>query len=316
MHKKLIHIFILLVIALAACNSKDALTSATATPSDGYPVEGRPTVTPLPDSYPVDETTNEAGNNAATESEPAEPTSNAPTLTPPPPPPEPEVDTAAEPNATQPNSTNVVIEASDGLQIQGTYAYPGGVAPFPGVLLLHMLGSNRAIWSETGVMDALLRDGYAVLAVDMRGHGDTGGTPEWSLAEDDLLRAWDFFVSQPEVDAAKTAVIGASIGANMGLRTAVNQPIINTVVLLSPGLDYRGVTTEDAVTLYGQRPLFIVASSEDAYAADSSQKLIDLAQGKKQLQLYDGAGHGTAMFDHEPGLIELIIDWLRESVSG
>ncbi len=199
------------------------------------------------------------------------------------------------------------------MQIQGTYAYPGGVAPYPGVILLHMLGSNRAVWQQTGVADALLLNGYAVLSIDMRGHGDTGGDQDWLLAEDDLLRVWDFFVGQAEVDETKTAVIGASIGSNMALRTAVTQPAINTIVLLSPGLDYRGVTTDDQIPLYGNRPIFIVASSEDGYSADSSQQLHDLATGEKQFQLYDGAGHGTNMFASEPELTDLIIDWLRET---
>ena len=178
MHKKLRHIFIMLVILLTACNANDTPTSTTATPSDGYPVDssplatplppesypaaGRPTVTPLPDSYPVDETASDADHNSAVESSSAEPTSEAPTLTPPPPPPNPGVNTATEPNATQPYASDVIIEASDGLQIHGTYAYPGGVAPYPGVLLLHMLGSNRAIWQENGMINALLLHGYAV----------------------------------------------------------------------------------------------------------------------------------------------------------
>lgn len=326
MYKKLIHIFVILVILLTACNSNTPPATATPGPSDGYPVdnrllatavppdsypvEGRPTVTPRPDSYPVDETANDIDNSSAAESSPAEPATDAPTLTPPPPPPDSGVDTAAEPSATQPNSTDITIAASDGLQIQGTFAYPGGVAPYPGVMLLHMLGSNRNIWQETGMSDALLLNGYAVLTIDMRGHGDTGGTRDWDLAEDDLLRAWDFFVSQPEVDGAKTAVIGASIGANMGLKTAVNQPAINTTILLSPGLDYRGVTTDDQIPLYAERPIFIVASNEDSYAAASSQMLHDLALGDKQLQLYDGAGHGTTMFSNEPGLTDLLLDWL------
>jgi pimeloyl-ACP methyl ester carboxylesterase len=327
MHKKTIFIFIILLVFTTACNSNEPPTSATATPADAYPANeqppatplppdsypavGRPTITPIPEGYPADETTNEEDNNVS-EPESTEADANRPTLTPPPP--EPEVDTATEPNATQPNASNVTINANDGLEIQGTYAYPGGIAPYPGVMLLHMLGSNRAIWQETGVMDALLLNGYAVLAIDMRGHGDTGGSQDWALAEDDLLRVWDFFVNQPEVDGEKTAVIGASIGANMGLVTAVNQPAINTVILLSPGLDYRGVTTDDQIPLYGERPIFIAASSEDAYAADSSQQLHDLAQGQKQLQLYDGAGHGTTMFNHEPELTALILEWLKQNL--
>ena len=66
--------------------------------------------------------------------------------------------------------------------------------------------------------------------------------------------------------------------------------------LLEVALDYRGVTTDEQIELYGERPLLIVASEEDAYAADSSQTLADTAQGQVQLEMYNGAGHGTRMF--------------------
>lgn len=321
MFKKRFIIILLAAFLLAACNTTP--NSPTPDPTESYPVvTAGPLATLPPESYPAAETPDEPNSSADVESAPTE-TSTEPTLTPPPPP-EPEeapteaeapaVDTAVEPAANQPGMGTVAIEADDGLQIQATYAFPGGVAPYPGVILLHMLGSNRAIWQETGVMDALLLNGYAVMAVDMRGHGETGGEQDWALVPDDMQRVWDYFVSQPEVDAAKTAVIGASIGSNMALVTGTNEPAINTVVLLSPGLDYRGVTTDDQLAAYGARPIFIIASSEDSYAANSSQTLYDLAQGEKQLQLYDGAGHGTTMFNNEPELTELILAWLGEIV--
>lgn len=311
--------FIFILLLIAGCNSAQP---------DSYPVPApasEDTAPPaLNEAYPAEESSEETGSDTAA-SESASPTIPQPTLTPPPPP-EPEeppaeaeapaVDTAVEPSANQPGMGTVTIEAGDGLQIQATYAFPGGVAPYPGIILLHMLGSNRTIWEETGVMESLLLNGYAVLAVDMRGHGETGGEQDWELARDDMQRVWDYFVAQPETDETRTAVLGASIGANMSLITAVNHPAINTVILLSPGLDYRGVTTDDQIALYGDRPIFIVASNEDTYAAESSQQLHGLAQGEKQLQLYDGAGHGTTIFRNEPELINLILDWLREEVNG
>ncbi|MEZ4515914.1 MAG: alpha/beta fold hydrolase [Chloroflexota bacterium] len=215
-----------------------------------------------------------------------------------------------ETGAIEPGQESMPVEAADGLVIQSTLYLPGSATPAPGVMLLHMLGSNRAAWEQTGLVDTLLADGIAVLAVDMRGHGETGGTPDWTLAADDLSRIWSAFTERPEVDATQTAVVGASIGANMALTTAAGQPDIQTAVLLSPGLDYRGVTTEDQLAAYGDRPLFIVASSEDSYAASSSRTLAELGGASVQLEMFDGAGHGTAMFAREPGLNDLISEWL------
>jgi len=203
----------------------------------------------------------------------------------------------------------VVIEAADGLALVGTYAVPADASqPWPGVLLLHMLGSERTAWEAfTGDLTAA---GYAVLALDMRGHGETGGDLDWDLAQDDLLRAWGFLSGLPEVDENRTAVIGASIGANMALITGAAEPAIRTVVLLSPGLDYRGVVTEPAMAAYGARPILLAASEGDAYAAASSQTLVDQSTGVAELESYPGNAHGTSMFAANPDLAALIIDWL------
>jgi pimeloyl-ACP methyl ester carboxylesterase len=235
--------------------------------------------------------------------EPADPTPE-PTIVPP--------TMAPETAVSQPTTKNVTIEAADGLLLHATYSAPGGVPPFPGVILLHMLGSDRQVWQEVGLTEALLADGYAVLALDMRGHGESGSERDWDKADDDLLRVWDYFAGLEDVDEGRTAVIGASIGANMALRTGASQPAIKTVALLSPGLDYRRVTTDDAIVLYGSRPILIVASEEDQYAADSSRTLAEMAQGEVVLQLYNGAGHGTAMFGPQPDLTDLLLDWLNQ----
>ena len=234
-----------------------------------------------------------------------------PTNTPEPVPTETATSVSVEQESTPLSIEDITIEASDGLMIQATFWGVQHAPPQPGVILLHMLGSERSVWETTGFAEHLSDNGYAVLSVDMRGHGETGGSRDWDLTADDLQCVWAYFVGREEVEATRTAVIGASIGANMTLITGVNEPSIKTLVLLSPGLDYRGVTTDDKINAYGERPLLIVASEEDTYAATSSETLIDQAQGTAHLEMYTGAGHGTNMFAAEPGLADLILDWLN-----
>ncbi len=202
------------------------------------------------------------------------------------------------------------IEASDGLGMVGSYYAPVDVPPpWPGVLLLHMLGSDRSTWDEFARL--LAGEGYAVFALDMRGHGDTGGEADWDLTKSDINQVWEHLSMKQDIDPDRLAIIGASIGANLALAAGANDTDIKTVVLLSPGLDYRGVKTEEAILEYGKRPVLIVASQEDTYSADSSQVLEESAVGDVQLVVYQNAGHGTNMFAAKTGLGELIIDWLR-----
>lgn len=201
------------------------------------------------------------------------------------------------------------VEVADGLEVVGTLYKPAqsGVR-LPGVLLLHMLGSDRTAWEEFAFRLAL--EGFVALAVDMRGHGDTGGDRDFNKAAQDLQQVWEYFSKRPEVDGDSTAVVGASIGANMALVTAAKKPAIDTVVLLSPGLVYREVSTEDAIIEYGDRPLMIVASSEDTYSAQSSQQLVELSAGGANLLIYAGASHGTNLLASQPELAGEIIGWL------
>jgi len=207
----------------------------------------------------------------------------------------------------------VTIEASDGLTLVGTFLMPPESANerVPGVLLLHMLNGDRSAWDS--LTEQLAAPGYASLAIDMRGHGETGGENDWQLAADDLQRAWSYLAERAEVDAERTVVIGASIGANMALITGANQPAINGVVLLSPGLIYRGVKSDDAMTQYGERPALIVVTEGDKFSATSSRDLQELAQGEVQLEILPTSRHGTRMLLREDlGVDKLILSWLEE----
>ena len=110
------------------------------------------------------------------------------------------------------------------------------------------------------------------------------------------------------------ALVGASIGANMALIAGANEKGVRTVVLLSPGLDYAGVTTEAAMEAYGDRPVLIAASQEDTYSADSSRKLEKIAIGDVKLVMHQDAGHGTFMLQAEPDLTQKIVDWLARDL--
>jgi dipeptidyl aminopeptidase/acylaminoacyl peptidase len=204
----------------------------------------------------------------------------------------------------------LTFEGAAGLPILAGFYAPDGAGPFPGVILLHMLGSDRTAWTEAGLVDALVEAGYAVLAVDMRGHGATGGEADWALAVEDLGLVWDAFAARDDVDETRTAVVGGSIGANMALRLAADRPTIRAAVLLSPGLDYRGVTSEDQMARYGARPVLLVASEDDPYSAESVAALDGTAAGESELALYQTAGHGTAMLRAELELTPRIVEWL------
>ncbi|HJS28460.1 MAG TPA: alpha/beta fold hydrolase [Anaerolineales bacterium] len=213
-----------------------------------------------------------------------------------------------------PGQGSARFPGADGLTIEGELSIPENAPePWPAVLLLHMLGSDKEAWGDLPAR--LAEAGYAALAIDMRGHGGTGGDIDWAIAEEDHRRALDYLAGIPGVDASRLAVIGASIGSNLALRTGADLELIRTVILLSPGLDYAGVTTEGALADFGDRPVLILVSSEDTYAAESSETLAEQALGEVELEIYQDAGHGTDLITGEPGVIDTILEWLDQTTN-
>ncbi len=253
-----------------------------------------PTPTPLPIATPVPPT---ATLPAATATLPA-PTATravppvAPTVLP----------TPSEP-------TDFTFTAPDGAQLAVTY-YPPIVRPAPAVLLLHMLGRSKTDWDSFA--RNLQKQGYAVMAMDLRGHGASAGPVDWTKADDDTLAAWGTLTARPEVDVNRTAIVGASIGSNLALIAGAAEPRIKAVVALSPGEDYHGLKPGDTIANFGERPILLAASADDSYSFDTIQQLAPkaLAAEKKE---FTNAGHGTAMFV-EPTLEPSLIEWLNKKV--
>ncbi|MCZ7583723.1 MAG: alpha/beta hydrolase [Deltaproteobacteria bacterium] len=114
------------------------------------------------------------------------------------------------------------------------------------------------------------------------------------------------------MDGSRIAFIGASIGANVALAYAAGlNADVKTVVLLSPGEEYRGVNTVVPAKSYG-KPAFYVASDRDAYAAKSVKKLAELAGNAAETKIYKGEEHGTNLLGRGHGLEELIYEWLKK----
>lgn len=204
------------------------------------------------------------------------------------------------------------VEAADGLPISGDLYIPEAEQPLPGLVLAHMLGRDRTVWEDFPA--ELAQNCYVVLNMDLRGHGKTGGEVNWPTAVDDVKLVIADLMAMDEVDGQRIGVLGASIGANVVLNAAADVPEVSSVVLLSPGLDYAGLTTPDALARYGERPLLIAASDGDTYAADSSSTLDGQALGEHRLIMYNGTAHGTEMFTAEPNLKSEIFVWLEATL--
>lgn len=213
----------------------------------------------------------------------------------------------------------VLLNSSDGCKLEAFYLAPssGGYV----FINAHGLGSDKNEWGS--FQDALEKRGQGYLSLDLRGHGaslNCGGyavdykaftKADWSKVYLDIETgaAW---LKKQGVPAKKMIFCGASIGANLALKAAALGKLKPAaVVLLSPGLDYAGVTTEDDYAVKQPFRVLIAASQDDPYAWQSRAYLAKAARAKKlPANLMEGkSGHGVNMFK-TPELMTDIIDWV------
>lgn len=216
-----------------------------------------------------------------------------------------------------PDPQPATIQTPDGVTLAATF-YPSNAEEGKrsgAILLIHQVAKSKESWEAfaTFVQEC---SSFALLAVDLRGHGASGGSQGWDKMPQDIAAAWEALIQRPEVDPNRTAIVGASIGANLALVHAANEPRVKGVVLLSPGLEYHGIKTADPMHVYGRRPVLIVAAQDDRYAADSARKLNDLAEGEHRLHMVAGSAHGSDLLDAQAELRWLILEWLEKMMLG
>lgn len=181
----------------------------------------------------------------------------------------------------------------------------------PVVILLHGIGDSHSVWKL--FWEDLLSLGYAVFAIDLRGHGlsifdlrqGRNRSPGTFVQNEHLNFPADvkFLVDTmlvlhgALVDTAQLAVVGASIGANTALLYAHSEPRVKYTALISPGLDYRGLRIAPVMREFGDRPLFIAAGDKDIYSNESINLLSDVVPRILDVEIYDSIFHGTRLLN-------------------
>ena len=220
--------------------------------------------------------------------------------------------------AGSPAPQMLTVRAEDGVSIAAELRPASTGGPAPGVILVHMLTRTHEDWQ---VLAGRLSDaGLAVLAIDLRGHGSsgTGAAPadpgDMNPSVRDVRAARVFLSGRPDICSGRIGIAGAQIGANLAVVEAASDPLVRSLALLSPGVEYRRVRADAAMRKYNERPALILASTEDAYASRSARELSTLGAGIRDFRLLTGAGHGTTMLARQPDLIGMLVDWFRRTL--
>jgi dienelactone hydrolase len=113
----------------------------------------------------------------------------------------------------------------------------------PAVVLMHGFAGDRL--SLSSLARRLATAGYAVLAIDARGHGENRNPMGRGFVRSDAFyqefaAAVDYLRSSPLVDGARIAVMGHSMGASAALDFATRDSGIDAAVAISGGSRLEG----------------------------------------------------------------------------
>ena len=237
-------------------------------------------------------------------------------------------------NETQ--GEHVVFQTLDMVKIHGNY-YQG--EQVKGIILIHMLGEDRNVWNELAI--EINNAGYTVLTFDSRGHGSsiTQNNKEinWTLFDkndyEDMVFDLDAAISFLNMkEITNISVVGSSLGGNIALKylssydeiierneylttydkiiAAEKNNTISNLVLISPGLNYKEIDTEDAIKNIGKVNILFIVSKEDSGSLNSVQTL-ELYHSNSEKIIYDGRNHGSEILKDEKARGSIIL-WLKE----
>ncbi len=197
-------------------------------------------------------------------------------------------------------STNVIeIATVDGEMLAATASTVNDAVVT--VVLAHMRGADRSTWDP--IIGDLNDAGYATLAFDFRGYGDSTGARDTSL-DVDLAAA----VGQARSDgAAKVVVVGASMGGTAVLATGADLGVDGAVAISAPGR-FLGLDGFAGASAFDIPILLIDSENDQPYVADLAKIAADT---DTSLVTFTGSAHGTAIFrDHDAEITAEILSYI------
>ncbi|MCA9249987.1 MAG: alpha/beta fold hydrolase [Phycisphaerae bacterium] len=215
------------------------------------------------------------------------------------------------------------FKTDDGVTIVGDYFPPTGRAISPAAILLHMYNHDRSTW--TPLIKPLHEAGFAVLAIDLRGHGESIEPADMKLVDrvqerdpklfndmhKDAQAAIKWVRTQPNVDQERLVLIGASVGCSVSIDTMAREPSVDAIVCMTPGTNYLGVDSAEQILKTGDRPILLLATEDEREATDALAKAADNATGEI---VGSGRVHGTNMLGKIDGIEAKITAFVRDAV--
>ena len=222
----------------------------------------------------------------------------------------------------------ITVQADDGFTIKGVLEYPKvkGQKEYKTVVLLHSLGYSSQWWEN--LPEELLKEGYAVLLIDLRGHGKSvynsklTRTSWTSLANtafakypDDAVKVIEHVKNEntKKIFFNKWAIVGADIGASTAILSADKleyKP--ETIIMLSPVVETRGLFIPVKMANLDGVDIFAINGTDDISGHNSTEYLKKFAQAAFIMYTSEAKSTGMIMLKNDNSLAKIITSWIQQ----
>ena len=229
--------------------------------------------------------------------------------------------------STKITEKEIVSVSSDGFTIKANLSYPKtkNQKEFSTVVLLHSLGYNTQWWGN--LKEELLDLGFAVLAIDLRGHGKSiynskMAKTSWKSLKDSAYTKYpeDVIGIIKTVQDENTkrnffnnwAIVGADIGASTGIIASDKLPQKpKTIVMLSPVIKSKNLYIPVSLAHLDNVNVLAIYGTEDTDAKEAGKYLKKFAQAEFLEYTSEAKTTGMLMLKKDPELSKIIAEWLK-----
>lgn len=223
---------------------------------------------------------------------------------------------------------DISVQSVDGFSIKAVLEYPKvkKQKEFPTVVLLHSLGYSSEWW-ET-LPKELLDSGYAVLRIDLRGHGRSVYNSKlvrtswksmtnsaYAKYPDDVVKVIDYVKSEntKKIFFNNYAIVGADIGASTAVLAADKisyKP--KTIVMLSPVVKTKGLFIPVKMANLSNIDILAISGTDDVSGVESAEYLKKFAQAAFMTYTSEAKSTGMIMLKNDTSLAKIITSWIKE----
>ena len=222
------------------------------------------------------------------------------------------------------------VVTKDGFLLNAKLQYPNikKQREFPSVVLLHSLGYSSEWWEN--LPDELLKKGYAVVLIDLRGHGNSVYNPKlvkvswknltkkaFARYPDDMVMVIKYIENDNKrVFFDNWAVVGSDIGAStavLAIDKLNTKP--KTIVMLTPVINAKGLYIPIKFAEMDNIDVLSIIGNSDKNGEYANGYLKKFAQSTFTEYISGSSSSGMLLLKNDKTLAGVITGWIQQYLS-